>query len=135
MQAAGAGMLAAGVCAFGIMIGFKAQENASVPLPRASAAPAVAALVSQSQDLELQLASLPPRPSVERASTSITIDTLQDRIQWVDDQLTLTDPAGISEQDTVRLWRDRVQLMNSLVTVRYAEAQRAALLVSNGSSL
>ena len=50
-------------------------------------------------------------------------------------QLTLADHAGITDQDAVRLWRDRVQLMNSLVTVRYAEAQRAAFFVSNGRTL
>lgn len=134
-QSAGLGVLAAGVCAVAIMVGFNVRRESVAPSMQVDTAPVVAQLVSQSQDLESRLASLPSRPQVERASTSITIDTLQGRIQWVDYQLTLADQAGISDHDAVRLWRDRVQLMNSLVTVRYAEAQRAAFLVSNGSSL
>jgi hypothetical protein len=82
----------------------------------------VQALVSRSQRLETVLRTLPPRPTVERATTSATIDELQTGIQMLDQQLS----AAIkdSQEQTQRLWSARVDLMNSLVYVRYAEAGR-----------
>jgi hypothetical protein len=86
------------------------------------------ALVIRSQQLDARLQQLPTRPRVERASTTVTIDSLEQRIQWVDYQLSLAQDVGLSESQASRLWQDRVRLMNSLVKVRYAEAQRFALL-------
>ena len=89
--------------------------------------PALALLVIRSQDLESRLRRMPSRPSVERASTTITIDSLQSRIQWVDYQLSLAIDANSNEHAT-QLWQDRIHLMDSLVKVRYAETQRFAIL-------
>ena len=81
-------------------------------------------LVTRSQQLEAILEQLPQRPSVRRAATAATIDELQSRIQWLDLQLSnLSKDAPDSEQ-TQRLWNTRVQLLDSLVHVRYAEAAR-----------
>jgi hypothetical protein len=78
-------------------------------------------LVAQSQRLEDLLQRLPERPRVERVSTAAMIDTIQDRIQWLDFQLSDAPDSGLSEEQTQRLWRERVELMDSLVKVRYAE--------------
>ena len=83
---------------------------------------AIQSLVSRSQRLEAVLNTLPPRPTVERAATSATIDELQTRIQMLDQQLSAA--ANDDRHRTRRLWSARVQLMNSLVYVRYAEAAR-----------
>lgn len=91
--------------------------------------PEVQALVIRSQELEAFLQRLPRRPHVERASTSLTIDSLQDSIQWVDYQLLLADDVGITNRQAAQLWQDRVQLMDSLLKVRYAEAQRAEYFI------
>ncbi|HXC07919.1 MAG TPA: hypothetical protein VNV61_03245 [Steroidobacteraceae bacterium] len=81
-------------------------------------------LVTRSQQLEDLLQRLPPRPSVERAATSAAIDDLQTRIQVLDLQLD-TIPSGDHERDRAqRLWNARVQLLHSLIDVRYAEALR-----------
>jgi hypothetical protein len=81
-------------------------------------------LVTRSQQLEDLLRRLPPRPSVERAATSAAIDDLQTRIQVLDLQLD-TIPSGDRERDRAqRLWNARVQLLHSLIDVRYAEALR-----------
>jgi len=48
---------------------------------------AVADLRSRSQELEALLAALPERPAVERAATSVPIDTLESQVQWLDHQL------------------------------------------------
>jgi len=112
-----------------------AVQSPATPISRAEIEPNLSALVIRSQDLESRLQRLPKRPHVERASTSVTIDSLQNRIQWVDYQLSVASDVGMSHRQATRLWQDRVQLMNSLVSVRYAEAQRTAssLYISGGS--
>ena len=85
-------------------------ENARVP-----------ELVAQSQHLEGLLQRLPERPRIERVSTAAMIDTIEDRIQWLDFQLSDASDSGLNEEQTRRLWRERVELMDSLVKVRYAE--------------
>jgi hypothetical protein len=60
---------------------------------------------------------------VERAGTSLPIDTLETQVQWLDHQLS----AGVGElepRSAEQLWRRRVEAMNSLVQLRYVEAQR-----------
>jgi len=79
-------------------------------------------LVAQSQQLEQILQKLPERPRIERVSTAATIDTIEQRIQWLDFQLTSISDGDLSEEQSRRLWRERVELMDSLVKVRYAEA-------------
>jgi hypothetical protein len=78
-------------------------------------------LVAQSQHLEDLLQRLPERPRIERVSTAAMIDTIEDRIQWLDFQLSDAPDSGLNEDQTRRLWRERVELMDSLVKVRYAE--------------
>jgi len=78
-------------------------------------------LVAKSQQLEDLLQRLPERPSIERVSTAAMIDTIEDRIQWLDFQLSDAPDSGLNEEQTRRLWRERVELMDSLVKVRYAE--------------
>ncbi|MGH8175327.1 MAG: hypothetical protein ACREV5_03580 [Steroidobacter sp.] len=84
----------------------------------------VADLVAQSQELEHLLQALPERPLIERVSTAATIDTIQQRIQWLDFQLSYAPEDGLDDVQSQRLWRERVDLMDSLVKVRYAEARR-----------
>jgi flagellar biosynthesis/type III secretory pathway M-ring protein FliF/YscJ len=78
-------------------------------------------LVAQSQHLEGLLQKLPERPRIERVSTAAMIDTIEERIQWLDFQLSDARDSGLNEEQTRRLWRERVELMDSLVKVRYAE--------------
>jgi hypothetical protein len=95
---------------------------------KAQVDPTIAALVDRSQKLESQLRQLPSRPTVERAGTSTTIDSLESSIQWVDYKLSIANDAGLTEQQAAQLWQNRIHLMDSLVKVRYAEAQRFAVL-------
>jgi hypothetical protein len=81
-------------------------------------------LVTRSQRLEEILQNLPRRPTVQRAATSAAIDELQSRIQMLDLQLTEVADAGNDRARINRLWNARVQLLNSLVYVRYAESFR-----------
>lgn len=86
----------------------------------------VEALMAQSQHLDYLLQKLPERPRVERVSTAATIDTIEQRIQWLDFQLSYASDSGLSEAQSRQLWRERVELMDSLVKVRYAEAGRSS---------
>jgi hypothetical protein len=83
-------------------------------------------LVAQSQQLEQLLQTLPERPRIERVSTAATIDTLEGRIQWLDFRLSYAPDEGLSDEQARRLWRERVELMDSLVKVRYAEAGQSS---------
>ena len=83
--------------------------------------PPVAELVAQSRQLEDLLQRLPDRPRIERVSTAATIDTIEQRIQWLDFQLTNAAEHDLNEEQSRRLWSERVALMDSLVKVRYAE--------------
>ena len=86
--------------------------------------PAYASLVAESARLERALDDIPYRPRVVRASTAATIDGLEDRIAWIDEQLMFARVLGLSAADRQALYGQRVELMNALVQIRYAEAQR-----------
>ena len=82
-------------------------------------------LMVQSRQLESDLRSLPDEPTVMRAGTMATISNLEDRIAAIDYQL--NDPeVQMTLEDRELFWRERVRLMNSLLQLRYAQAQRAA---------
>lgn len=85
----------------------------------------VAQLQKQSRALENLLAAFGDAPAVERAGTAVPIDALEAQVQWIDHQLSNGD--GLEVRVTERLWRDRVDLMNSLVRLRYVDAQRIAM--------
>jgi hypothetical protein len=99
-------------------------ERESPPAPAAPSEPPVAALIAQSQELEQLLHALPQRPLIERVSTAATLDTIEQRIQWLDFQLSYAPDGSFDDTQAQRLWRERVELMDSLVKVRYAEAKR-----------
>jgi hypothetical protein len=128
---------AASVASLGLLAGLRLQDRA----PDASTAFAdlgaevaadapqvsIADLQRQSLQLEALLASLPERPAVEQAGTALPIETLEAQVQWVDHRLSEFEAAPTSASETERLWRDRIEIMNSLVQLRYVEAQRLAL--------
>jgi hypothetical protein len=93
-------------------------------LPSENGTEALRQLVTRSQQLEELLQHLPPRPAVERAATSAAIDELQSRIQMLDVQLSASDARDGDRERVRRLWDTRVQLLHSLIDVRYAETLR-----------
>jgi hypothetical protein len=105
------------------------QFAEQVALPE-SAAPTVESsrtldqLVAQSRELDAILQHLPERPAVERVAMAATMDTIEQRIQWLDAQLSYAPDSGLNDAQAYRLWSERVDLMDSLVKVRYAEEQR-----------
>lgn len=92
----------------------------------AAAAVPLATLISRSQRLENTLRALPRGPQLVTGSTAGTITELQDRIAMVDYQMSL---GQLEDQDpdmARRLWQERIGLMNSLLAVRFAQAQQVS---------
>lgn len=75
---------------------------------------------AQNAKLEALLASL-PEARVMRGSTAFTVSQLEDRLAFVDDRLSRIALEPNAPEHAERLWRERVELMNSLVQVRYAD--------------
>ena len=75
---------------------------------------------AQNARLEALLASL-PEARVMRGSTAFTVSQLEDRLAFVDDRLSRITLEPNAPEHAERLWRERVELMNSLVQVRYAD--------------
>lgn len=82
------------------------------------------ALQTRSRKLEALRAAIPRQPQVERAGTAMTIAELEDRIALVDVRLRAADALGLTEAQKHALWKERVNLMQSLVQVEYARLQR-----------
>jgi hypothetical protein len=82
-----------------------------------------AALVAQSAALERALDTLPAPRAVMRAGTAGTIASLEDRIAQIDRELMLATAAGVDSGQQAPLWQDRVEVMNALLQVRYANSQ------------
>jgi hypothetical protein len=128
--------IAASCAMLGVLAGMLLREGGR-GAPELTAQPAAGVLPQtldsieelrdRSRVLEEVLAALPARPAVERAGTAVPIDTLQAQVQWVDHQLSVSGAAHAAPDLRERLWRERVEIMNTLVQLRYVEAQRVAL--------
>ena len=87
----------AAACVLAIAIGIAQRDRAvdmQAPEPVAAAlktavnqAEPPEKLVAQSRQLDELLRHLPERPSIERVALAATIDTIEQRIQWLDVQL------------------------------------------------
>ncbi|NIW23701.1 MAG: hypothetical protein GWN29_03605 [Gammaproteobacteria bacterium] len=103
-----------------------AEETPAPQVTPLLGTPSYASLVEESARLERALDEIQYRPRVVRASTAATIDGLEDRIALIDEQLMFARALGLSTADRRVLYRQRVELMNALVQIRYAEARRFA---------
>jgi hypothetical protein len=120
---------AAAVATFALVTTVRLGESPAVPglatEPTADlpADPVLEDLRARSQMLEAALAAMPARPSVERADMAVPIEALEAQAQWLDYEISVADVHSRTPEAR-RLWRDRVEVMNSLVQLRYVEAQR-----------
>jgi hypothetical protein len=99
-------------------------REAPRPSSRPIYPPSYVALVEESERLERMLARIPYQRPVMSAGTASTIVGLEDRIAYIDAQLTLGSAFDMEMPEREALWGERVDLMNALVHVRYAQAQR-----------
>lgn len=106
----------------------RATTVQAVPAQQSKTAPQTAQgpaytrqLMAVSRQLEAKLASLPQRPAVERPAMAVTVDNIEQRLQWLDWQTSA--PEGeLSAEQIQTLWTERVTLMDSLVKLRYVES-------------
>jgi len=83
------------------------------------------ALMVESRELEDDLRALPSQPQLVRAGTAATIAGLEEQIAAIDYRLS-EDSIRMTHEQMERYWRERVRLMNLLVQLRTAQAQRSA---------
>jgi hypothetical protein len=76
---------------------------------------------AENERLEWILASLPESRAM-RGSTAFTVAELEDRLALVDDRLSRLALEPNAPERAERLWRERVDVMHTLVQVRYADA-------------
>jgi hypothetical protein len=81
------------------------------------------ALVQESARLDGMLHRLQYQQPMMSGATASTIAGLEDRIALVDEQLTYSNARGVPQPERTALWGERVELMNALVHVRFAQAQ------------
>ena len=136
--ASAAGIAASFIIALALLTRFGPDRDPLAP-PAATASNSSAAAVSEvvpsddastvadlqlrSQQLERLRRAMPERPRVVRASTAGTIAALQDQIAFVDMRLNAADELELTTRQREALWRERVNLMQSLVQLEYARLQ------------
>jgi len=84
-------------------------------------------LVSASQQLEDALRALDPTSRVLSGRVASTIAELEDGIALVDAQLSEAQRGGAGQDELLRLWQQRVQLMDRLVNVHVTRAAYVGL--------
>jgi hypothetical protein len=82
-------------------------------------------LLAESARLERLLLALPRGGQVMKASTAGTIVGLEDQVAYIDERLTFAAASGSQREYRQALWRERVDVMNALVQVRYAQVNSA----------
>lgn len=120
--------VAASVAMIALLVGLPRNEGAQDPQALAAShhddgttTVELASLIDRSRRLDALLQTMPARPQVERVSMAATLDTMEERIQWLDYQLSYAG-GELDAAQSQRLWQERVELMDSLVKVRYAQA-------------
>jgi hypothetical protein len=96
---------------------FQAGSVAALAVP----APVAAEMRAENERLERILAQLPERRAM-RGSTAFTVAELEDRLALLDDRLSRVTLEPNAPERVERLWRERVNVMHTLVQVRYADA-------------
>jgi hypothetical protein len=106
------------------VVGAETPFDADGPLVAGRIVPAsYPALVQESARLDRVLRRLPHQRPMMSAETATTIAGLEDRIALIDEQITYSNARGVPQPQRDALWGERVDLMNALVHVRYAQAQ------------
>jgi hypothetical protein len=94
-----------------------------LPESARSEALSYAPLAAESARLERLLSELPPPRRLMMGSTASTIVGLEDRIAIVDAQLSYAAARDLASPYREALWGERVELMNALVHVRFAQIE------------
>lgn len=98
-----------------------AQAPANPPLPEQPVplAQPIDGLLAENARLEAVLAGM-PQSRTARVGTAYTVAAIEDRLVLLDDRITSVSLEPHAPEAEEALWRERVNLMNSLVQVQYA---------------
>ena len=127
LPAAGLGLVASVVAALVLMnarLATPLAPDAGSAVTPAAAPPAnLPQLMAQSQYLERAVLDLNDSGDrrVVSAGTASAVAELEDRIAFLDYEINQTSAQPHSDADLTRLWRQRVDLLQSLAAVRYAQ--------------
>jgi len=116
-----AAALAAAVGIAGLLQSSQGALEAGLPAANPDVAPVAAGMRAENERLESILARLPERRAM-RGSTAFTVAELEDRLALLDDRLSRVALEPNAPERAERLWRERVDVMHTLVQVRYADA-------------
>jgi hypothetical protein len=119
-------LAAAAVLALTLGLGWWLQSAqralATIPDGDVAASALVAeGLRTRNERLEQLLAML-PEPAAMRGRTAYTVAELEDRLAVLDDRLSHVALEPNAPERAEQLWRQRVEVMDTLVQVRYADA-------------
>ena len=103
----------AAAAAFVLLIGVRSIPGSG---PEILAAQEVASLVEESQELEVLLQDYHRQGRVLNVAAAATIADLEDRIALIDLGIERAQAAAVPQDDMADLWRERVALMDQLVT-------------------
>jgi hypothetical protein len=103
----------AAAAAFVLLIGVRSIPGSG---PDVLAAQEVESLVEESQELEVLLQEYYRQGRVLNAATAAAIADLEDRIALIDLGIERAQASAVPEDDMADLWRERVALMDQLVT-------------------
>jgi hypothetical protein len=123
---------------FGGLIGLAAAASVALAVvvrrdvvnpPAASASSEISETMARSRALEQAVGQLDPDTRVLDGRTARVVQELEDRIAAVDRQLEVNDLLGPDARDTerLRLWRERVGLLDALVDVHLTNASHVGL--------
>lgn len=117
-----AGLAAAASVALGIAVG-------DLSRPTEMTAEQLTQVMERSQVLESALSEFNPEGRVLDGRTARIAGELEDRIARLDRELELTElqPQQGTDQDLLKLWRERVGLLDALVDVHVTRASNAGL--------
>lgn len=117
-----AGLAAAASVALGIAVGDLSRPNEIT-------AEQITQVMERSQVLESALSEFNPEGRVLDGRTARIAGELEDRIARLDRELELTElqPQQGADQDLLKLWRERVGLLDALVDVHVTRASNAGL--------
>ena len=82
-------------------------------------------IIARSRQLEGAIQDYNPEKRVTDGRTAVVAQSIEDRLARVDHQLQLVDlmDQRVRQQEALRLWRERVGLLNALVDVHVTRAQ------------
>jgi hypothetical protein len=119
------GLAAAAALALVVAIGRLSPSTATVALTSAQ----ISQAMERSQALENALSAYNPEARVLDGRTARMAQELEDRIARVDRELEAVEllPEAAGDEDLLKLWRERVGLLDALVDVHFTRASNAGL--------